>query len=212
MDKRRLAKNAVKATAAVSTLGGSVVAEKLVKNAAKKLRKAGGPTPPASQGTQPGRDASPEAPLERRPTIKSKKFKGDTYKLPVGYDLEFHVSVSRSADYAEGVLLGKKRKNAEVEERCLQVFISRDTDTRFKNSVRVDLSDGRPLGWIGKHDADDACTIIDGVAKLRKRWDRAKEIRLQVTLEVDGEWEDGEPYVSRATIQIKEPVNAKLAD
>jgi hypothetical protein len=212
MDKRKLAKKAFKASAAVSTMGGSVVAERLAKKAVKAVKRDDKATPPMSRRAPTETETRGPTPSGPETIAKPKKFKGDTYMLPAGYDLEFHVNVARSAEYGEEALLGKKRKNAEVEERRLQVFISRDTDAKSKNSVRVDLSDGRPLGWIGKHDAENVCVIIDGVSKLRKRRDRSKDIRLQATLEVDGEWEDGEPYISRATIQIKEPVNAKLVD
>jgi len=200
-----LAKKAFKATAAVTTLGGSVAAEKV----AKKLRGKDDEVNPPTPEEVP---TDSEAPEEARSAVAPKKFKGDTYKLPADYDIEFDLNLSRLAESEAEALLGKKRKNAEVEERRVQVLVSRDTASKFKNSVKVELSDGRFVGWVSKDDSDNACTIIDGVAKLRKRRDRDKGIRLQVTLEVEGEWEDGDPYIHDARLLIKEPVNAKLID
>jgi len=74
----------------------------------------------------------------------------------------------------------------------VDVLMFRNRTSENEDSVRVDLPDGRLIGWITKADSKTACQVIDLIAQSRDRRERDLPIRLMVSLCCEGYYEDGD--------------------
>jgi hypothetical protein len=74
----------------------------------------------------------------------------------------------------------------------VEVLMFRDETSEFEDSVRVELPDGRLVGWITKADSKTACELIEFIAQSRDRRERGLPIRLMVSLCCEGWWPDYE--------------------
>jgi len=68
----------------------------------------------------------------------------------------------------------------------------RNKTSENEDSVRVDLPDGRLIGWITKADSKTACQVIDFIAQSRDPKERRLAIALMVSLYCEGYYEDGD--------------------
>jgi hypothetical protein len=74
----------------------------------------------------------------------------------------------------------------------VDVLMFRNKTSENEDSVRVDLPDGRLIGWITKADSNTACQVIDFIAQSRDPKERRLAIALMVSLYCEGYYEDGD--------------------
>ena len=74
----------------------------------------------------------------------------------------------------------------------VDVLMFRNKTSENEDSVRVDLPDGRLIGWITKADSKTACEVIDFIAQSRDPKERRLAIALMVSLSCEGYYEDGD--------------------
>ena len=74
----------------------------------------------------------------------------------------------------------------------VDVLMFRNRTSENEDSVRVDLPDGRLVGWITKADSNTACQVIDFIAQSRDPKERRLAIALMVSLYCEGYYEDGD--------------------
>ena len=74
----------------------------------------------------------------------------------------------------------------------VEVLMFRNKTSENEDSVRVDLPDGRLIGWITKADSKTAGQVIDFIAQSRDPKERRLAIALMVSLCCDGWWPDYE--------------------
>ena len=74
----------------------------------------------------------------------------------------------------------------------VDVLMFRNKTSENEDSVRVDLPDGRLIGWITKADSKTACQVIDFIAQSRDPKERRLAIALMVSLYYEGYYEDGD--------------------
>ena len=104
----------------------------------------------------------------------------------------------------------------------VDVLMFRNRTSENEDSVRVDLPDGRLIGWITKADSETACQLIEHIAQARDRRERRLPIRLMVSLACEAFWpnyEDGDdptdPDVRGVDfdlfeVQIQDPIQAEM--
>ena len=74
----------------------------------------------------------------------------------------------------------------------VDVLMFRNRTSENEDSVRVDLPDGRLIGWITKDDSKTACEVIDFIAQSRDPKERRLAIAVMVSLCCEGWWPDYE--------------------
>ena len=136
--------------------------------------------------------------------------------LAAGGQIELDTNLKYVSAEAERELLGS-RENDEVD-KSVRILMHRDTQSQFKNSVRLVTQKGHLIGWVQKSDSDLACKVIDQTTKAAlKEWKKelkGRFIYFEVSARVEG-------YVSRdgtdvdcglddMVIRIKDPVSADL--
>ena len=81
---------------------------------------------------------------------------------------------------------------ADNFSELVDVLMFRNRTSENEDSVRVDLPDGRLIGWITKADSKTACQVIDFIAQSRDPKERHVAIALMVSLYYEGYYEDGD--------------------
>ena len=107
-------------------------------------------------------------------------------------------------------------------ESVVDIPIFRDETSEYQDSVRLELPDGRLIGWITKADSETACQLIEHIAQARDRKERRIPIRLMVSLACEAFWpnyEDGDDPTNPAVrgvdfdlfeVQIQNPIQAEM--
>ena len=145
----------------------------------------------------------------------------DVYRLADFDDIVLKINKKHMADGLARELAGGRPSTESFEDE-IQVLMFRDESSDLKNSVRVEMPDGRLVGWVTKAGSEKACLIIDSVDQARPKRSRGSGIRLEVTLYYEGCWSeymDGDdpddPEVQDIDfddfeIQIADPIEATL--
>jgi len=110
----------------------------------------------------------------------------------------------------------------DYAESVVDILMFRDETSEYEDSVRLELPDGRLIGWISKADSETACQLIEHIAQARDRRERRLPIRLMVSLACEAFWpnyEDGDDPTNPAVrgvdfdlfeVQIQNPIQAEM--
>ena len=85
----------------------------------------------------------------------------------------------------------------------VEVLMFRNKTSENEDSVRVDLPDGRLIGWITKADSKTACQVIDFIAQSRDPKERRLAIALMVSLCCEGWWPDYKDDEDREDVDVR---------
>jgi len=166
------------------------------------------------RSTPQSKEHASEKPAESEPASTTSQ--SAVVTLAAGGQIELDTNLKYVSAEAERELLGS-RENDEVD-KSVRILMHRDTQSQFKNSVRLVTQKGHLIGWVQKSDSDLACNVIDQTTKAAlKEWKKelkGRFIYFEVSARVEG-------YVSRdgtdvdcglddMVIRIKDPVSADL--
>jgi len=145
----------------------------------------------------------------------------EVYRIGHEEDIVLDVNRKYLSTEVANVLMGEGLSEDSVDgDREVMMF--RDETSQYEDSVRVELPDGRLVGWVTKADSETACLVIDSVSKARSRSSQRHPVRLLVTLYIDGFWpnyesgdDPNDPDVRGVDfdvfeIQIQDPIQAEL--
>ena len=92
----------------------------------------------------------------------------------------------------------------------IAVFMFKDDQSQYANSVKVTLGTGEMIGWIRKDDSETAVAILEGLKANLGKSKRNKTAVAKVSVDVNGYWDEGDPCVESFTIFIASPVEARI--
>ena len=177
-----------------------------VQRAADKIRSS---AQPAGQGANTSLETDRHHDAETNP-------ESAVVTLAAGNQIELETNLKYVSSEAEKELLGN-RENDEIE-KSVKVLMHRDTQSQFKNSVRLVTQKGHLIGWVSKSDSDLACKVIDETSKAAlKEWKKelkGRFIYFEVSARVEGyvnrDGPDVDCGLDDLVIRIKDPVSADI--
>ena len=132
---------------------------------------------------------------------------------------EFEMNMKGLTDEVAGLILKKlspssmsdaqNKEFVEVDGE-IAVFMFKDDQSQYANSVKVTLGTGEMIGWIRKGDSETAVAILEGLKANLGKSKRNKTAVAKVSVDVNGYWDEGDPCVESFTIFIASPVEARI--
>lgn len=108
-----------------------------------------------------------------------------------GGAVELLVNIQDIDEKVTRELMGKPKDDMEEVDRSIRVWMFRDLESEFPDSVRVQTRKGNTIGWIRKNQSYFACELIEQLGAAVSQHDSSLQGRaphLNVAARVHGEW------------------------
>ena len=112
-------------------------------------------------------------------------------KLKGGKDVELLVNTQGISEAAARELFGRPKDDDEEVDKTVRLWMSRDLESQYPDSVRVQTRKGKAVGWIRKDQSYFACELIDQIGGSLAQQDPSllgRAPHLNVSAGVFGAW------------------------
>jgi len=124
------------------------------------------------------------------------------------------------SDKAIALLLGKPEPDKEVENKSVRLRITRDLESPYPDSVKIETVKGDFVGWVLKRDSALGARILDSLtSQVQSLAPDVEAIVFDVGAKVDGTYDEAEdehghtilePDLQHIEIQIKDPAEIDI--
>jgi len=141
-------------------------------------------------------------------------------KVSTGNKIVLGVNKEDISDKAIALLLGKPEADKEVENKSVRLRITRDLESPYPDSVKIETVKGDFVGWVLKRDSALGARIIDSLtSQVQSLAPDIGAIVFDVGAKVDGTFDEDEdeqgkislePDLQHVEIQIKDPAEIDI--